>query len=116
MSNDKQLNPSKSTEIVFIYPKCQTPTTLPGIVRETSVKILGINITNGLSASEHVHGVYAFCGHTACVTQRCRPYYGHSISPSYLTRQVPSVVLSKWLTDSELTLSTSTASNSATAQ
>ena len=58
MTNNLTLNRSKSTEIVYIDPKkkrqCRTPKTLLGIIHETTVKILDINITNGLSASEHV--------------------------------------------------------------
>jgi len=61
MTANLTLNRFKSTEIVFIDPKkkrkCQTQTTLPGIVRETSVKILGVNMTNSLTASEHDRGV-----------------------------------------------------------
>jgi len=59
--NNVTLNRSKSTEIVFIDPKykreCQTPTTLPGIVRETTIKILGVDITNGVSVLEYVGDV-----------------------------------------------------------
>jgi len=60
-TNNLTLNRSKPTEIVFIYTKkkrkCHTSTMLQGIVRKTSVKILGVNVINGLSASERVCGV-----------------------------------------------------------
>jgi len=81
-----------------------------------------------LSASEHVRGVIS---NSACTD----PLYvkssagtrhvwqcaaGHIsvglLLPSYYTRLVPGVVLSKWQTDSELTLSASAASDVDTAQ
>jgi len=44
--------------------KLQTPTALPGIDREISVKILGVNIINGLSALEHGRGVVSSSAQT----------------------------------------------------
>jgi len=50
-ANNLSLNSYKSKDIVLIDPKrkrqCLIPTTLPGIVRDTSVKILCVDITNG---------------------------------------------------------------------
>ena len=61
MMNNLALNRSNSKEIIFIDPKRKRqfllPSSLPGIARETSVKILGVTITDGLSASAHVRGV-----------------------------------------------------------
>lgn len=61
MMNNLALNRSKSKVIIFIDPKRKRkfllPSSLPGIARETSVKILGVTITDGLSASAHVRGV-----------------------------------------------------------
>jgi hypothetical protein len=98
MTNNLTLNRSNATEIVFIDPKekrqCRTPTTLPGNIRETSVKILGVNISNGLSASEHVRGVVSNSAQTLYAlkvlrARRCKPFFGQSLPPSYYMHLVP---------------------------
>ena len=71
MMNNLALNRSKSKEIIFIDPKRKRqfllPSSLPRIARETSVKILGVTITDGLSASDHVRGVISNSAQTLCV-------------------------------------------------
>jgi len=63
--NNLTLNRSKSKEIVFIDRKRKRETAPPpemaGIVRVTSLKILGVTVTNKLSASDHVHDVINNC-------------------------------------------------------
>ena len=62
------LNRTKSKEIVVVDTKRKRQVvsypTLPGIVRVTSLKVLGVIVTNGLSASDHVRGVIANCAQT----------------------------------------------------
>lgn len=98
MTNNLTLNRSKSTEIVFIDPKkkrqCQPPTTLPGIIRETSVKILGVNITNGLSASEHVRGVVSNSAQTLYALKVLR---AHGMCDTALQAIFRSVIVTKLL-------------------
>jgi len=57
--NNLKVNPTKYMKIVFVDKRrngnAQPPPPLPGIERVTSVKILGITITNSLSVADHVH-------------------------------------------------------------
>ena len=46
---------------------------LLGIVRVTSLKVLGVIITNGLLASDHVRGVIAKCAQTLYALRVLRP-------------------------------------------
>jgi len=60
-ANNLKVNPAKYNEVVF-YDKrrrlrLQLPPPLPGINRATSVKILGVTVTNSLSVAPHVHAV-----------------------------------------------------------
>ena len=49
----------------FIRKRTATPPSpLPGITRCTTLKILGVTITNGLSMAEHIHGVISSCSQT----------------------------------------------------
>ena len=67
-TNNLTLNRLKTHEIVFTDPRrrrqVQQPPTIDGIARVTSLKILGVTITNGLSASDHVRGVISTCAQT----------------------------------------------------
>ena len=59
--NNLKLNKSKSKEVIFRDNRrgnLQTPPPpLPDITRENSLKILGVTITNNLSASDHIRRV-----------------------------------------------------------
>jgi len=63
--NNLTLNQSKSKEIIFIDSKrkreAAPPPEMAGIVRVTSLKILGVTVTNKLSASDHVRDVISNC-------------------------------------------------------
>ena len=63
--NNLRLNRAKSAEIIFTDSKRRTTYILPppilGISRVTSIKILGITITNHLSTGEHVRDVIGKC-------------------------------------------------------
>jgi len=68
LANNLRLNRSKSVEVVFTdcmrkLQICHSPT-FPDIQRDTSVKILGVTVTNRLSVSQHVHDVIAKCAQT----------------------------------------------------
>jgi len=60
-NNNLTLNRTKTKEIVFVDTRRRRhvahPPTLPGIIRVTSLKILGVMMTNGLSASDHIRDV-----------------------------------------------------------
>ena len=48
----------------FCCQKATPPAPLPGIVRESSLKVLGVTLTQNLSASDHVRGVISNCSQT----------------------------------------------------
>jgi len=68
LSNNLTRNTAKTKEIVFQNPKVRQkatpPAPLPGIVRESSLKGLGVTLTQHLSASDHVRGVISNCSQT----------------------------------------------------
>jgi len=57
-ANNLKLNPAKYSEVVFLHKRlkvsAQPPLPIPGIHWSTTIKILGVIITNCLSVSEHV--------------------------------------------------------------
>ena len=66
--NNVKVNPAKYKEVVF-YDKrrkenAQPPPPLPGTETVTTVKILGVTITNSLSVAEHVHSTISPCAQT----------------------------------------------------
>ena len=119
-TNNLTLNRNKSKEIVFSDPRRRRQIeSLPSatdIARVTSVKILGVTMTNGLSASDHVRDVIRSCARPACVTRRCRPSSGQSPSPSCSMHPVPGLGSPKRLTGSESTVSYVAASAVVTAR
>jgi len=66
--NNLTLNRKKSQEIVFTDSRRRRQIALPlpmaDIIRVTFIKILGVAITNGLSASDHVRDVITSCAQT----------------------------------------------------
>ena len=73
---------------------------MPGIVRVTSLTILGVTMTNGLSASDHVRGIISDCAQTLYALGVLRAYgmsdmalqawpsTNRSSSPNYCTPPV----------------------------
>ena len=59
--NNLTLNRAKTLVVIFVDKKSKRtvtlPPPLPGITRRTTLKILGVTITNGLSTAEHIQGV-----------------------------------------------------------
>jgi hypothetical protein len=65
---------------------------MPGILRVTSPKVLGVTVTNGLSASDHVPGVITNCSETLHVLRILRT---NSMCDSALQIIFRSVVVAK---------------------
>jgi len=105
VTNNLTMNRNKPKEIVFSDPRrrrqIESPPPATDIARVTSVKILGVTMTNGLSASDHVRDVIRSCARPACVTRRCRPSSGQSPSPSCSMHPVPGLGSPKRLTGSK---------------
>ena len=70
-TNNLTLNRNKSKEIVFSDPRrrhqIEPPPPTTDITHVTSLKILGVTMTNGLSASDHVCDVIRLCAQTLYV-------------------------------------------------
>ena len=47
------------------------PLPIPGIVRVTTLKILGVTLTNGLSASNHIREIITNCAQTLTLCEFC---------------------------------------------
>ena len=92
------LNRKKSTEIVFVdtLKKRQVAASppLPGTPRVTAIKVLGVTVTNGLSASDHVRGVITNCSQTLYALRVLRT---HGMCDSALQTIFRSVVVAKLL-------------------
>ena len=96
--NNLTLNRKKSTEIVFVDTRRKRQVAanqpMPGIARVTSVKVLGVTVTNGLSASDHVRGVVTSCSQTLYALRVLRT---HGMCDSALQTIFRSVVVAKLL-------------------
>ena len=67
-ANNLTLNCNKSFEIIFTPKKCKVTTSvpppLPGKTRCSTLKILGVTITNSLSVAEHVQDIIKLSSQT----------------------------------------------------
>jgi hypothetical protein len=67
-TNNLTLNRKKSTEIIFVDTRRKRQDAayppLPGVLHVTSLQVLGVTVTNGLSASDYVRGVITNCSQT----------------------------------------------------
>ena len=98
-SNNLRLNRAKSVEIIFTgckrKPTGSLPLQIPGIRRVTSIKMLGVTMSNHLSFGEHVREVIGKCAQSmfwsCCVTTAWMTIrWGTSTRPSsYLNCCVP---------------------------
>jgi hypothetical protein len=98
-TNNLTLNRTKSKEIVFVDPRKKWkrevgPPPLPEIVRATSLKVLGVTVTNGLSASGHVRDVISSCAQTLYALRVLR---AHGMCDAALQAIYRSVVVAKLL-------------------
>ena len=95
-TNNLSLNRTKSKEIIFIDPRRKrqfvVPPSLPEIVRVTSVKILGVSITDSLSACDHVRGVISNSAQTLYALRVLRT---HGMNAMALQAIFRSVVVAK---------------------
>jgi len=99
LANNLTLNRLKTKEIVFTSgkrkcPASSSPPPLPGIARATSLKILGVTITNKLSVSEHVGGVISSCAQSLHAIRVLR---SHGMCDSALQTVYRAIIVSKLL-------------------
>ena len=94
--NNLMLNRKKTREIVFVDNKRKrhfaSPPLLPEIDRVTSFKILGVTMTEGLSASDHVRDVITGCAQTLYALRVLRT---HGMGDPALHTVYQSVVVSR---------------------
>jgi hypothetical protein len=96
-ANNLKLNRSKCCEIIITDNRGRaqnktSPIVLDGLQRVTSLKILGITITNHLSMSDHVRNVIANCAQTLYALRVLRT---HGMTNSELQIVYRSVVVAK---------------------
>ena len=96
--NNLTLNRSKTKEIIFIDPRRKrqyvSPLPLQGVVRDTSITILGVTITDRLSASEHVRRLISNSARTLYALKVLR---AHGMSNTALQVVFRSVIVAKLL-------------------
>jgi hypothetical protein len=94
--NNLMLNSAKTKEIVFVdrhrRRQTQQPPPLSDIARVTSIKILGVTWTTGLSTSEHVGDVINRCAQSLYAIRVLRT---HSMNDQTLQAIYRSVVVAK---------------------
>jgi hypothetical protein len=97
-ANNLTLNRNKTKEIVFVdkKKKCpvKSPLEMPGIERVASIKVLGVILTNGLSASEHVRCIV---NSSAQTLHALRVLRAHGMCDVALQAIFKSVVIAKLL-------------------
>jgi hypothetical protein len=95
-ANNLRLNRSKTTEIIFTNRRrhqcCQHPSTIPGIARINTIKILGVTLTCCLSVAVHVQNVLNSCSQTLYALKTLR---AHGLPTAALQNIYRSVVLAK---------------------
>jgi hypothetical protein len=95
-ANNLNLNRAKSNEIIFVdsrrQKRVQYPPPLADINRVTTLKILGVTLTNHLSVSEHVRGVISSCAQTLYAMRVLR---AHGMCSDALHAIYRSVVVAK---------------------
>ena len=94
--NNLMLNRKKTKEIVFVDNKRKRHFALPPLLHEidrvTSLKILGVTMTEGLSASDHVRDVITRCAQTLYALRVLRT---HGMGDPALHTVYQSVVVSR---------------------
>ena len=98
--NNLTLNNGKTKEIVFVDRKRRRrgdiaePPAMPAIERVTSLKVLGVTWTTGLSATEHVRCIINACAQTLYALKILR---AHGLTDVALQAVYKSVILAKLL-------------------
>ena len=94
--NNLTLNQAKSVEVIFRdnRKRCCThsPSSLQGIARVTSLKVLGVTLTDRLSVTAHVHDVVGSCARSMYAISVLR---SHGMEASALQQLFRAVVVSK---------------------
>ena len=95
--NNLKLNRAKSLEVIFTSSRrklqdCDLPAVLPDIARVSTMKILGVTITNHLYVSEHVRDIIGKCAQTMHAFKILRR---HGMSQEALRIVYKAVVLAK---------------------
>jgi len=97
-ANNLTLNRSKSAEIVIIdrKRKCHDtqPSSLPDIRRVSTIKILGVTISNKLSVNDHVSNIVSKCSQTLCALTILR---AHGLCDTALQAVFRSVAITRLL-------------------
>jgi hypothetical protein len=97
-NNNLTLNRGKTKEIIFVDKKrrrtVDQPSALPDVARVTSLKVLGVTWTNGLSVSDHVCSIISSCAQTLYALKILR---AHGMCDVALQAIYQSVVLAKLL-------------------
>ena len=97
-TNNLTLNRTKLKEIVFVDAKRKRQVAayppLPGLVRVTSRKVIGVTVTNNLSATDHVRGVITNWAQTLYAL---RVLHAHGICGTSLQIIFWSVIVAKLL-------------------
>ena len=87
--NNLKLNRAKSTEIVFTDSRRKSqfspPPTLPDVSRVSSIKILGVTISNHLSVDDHIRDVISKCAQSlfAFEVRRCQGMNNEALEQIY---------------------------------
>ena len=96
--NNLTLNRGKTKEIIFVNKKRRQkivqPAELHDVARVTSLKVLGVTWSNGLSVSDHVCGIISSCAQTLYALKILR---AHGMCDIALQAVYQSVVLAKLL-------------------
>lgn len=97
-SNNLRLNLVKSHEIVFVDKRKKnafvTPQPLAGLTRVSSIKILGVTITNGLSTADHVQNIITSSSQTLYALKVLR---AHGLGDKSIQAVFRSVALARLL-------------------
>jgi len=95
-ANNLTPNRTKSVEIIFTSKKCKVTTSapppLPGITRCSTLKILGITVTNTLSVAEHVQDIIKLSSQTMHALRILR---SHGMSATVIQHVFWAVVVAK---------------------
>ena len=95
-TNNLELNPSKSSEIVFSKKATKTPlpNLIPGIKRVDSISVLGITVDNKLNMDAHVRETITACSQSLFALRTLR---AHGLPDSQLITVFGATTLSKLL-------------------
>jgi len=95
-TNNLKVNPTKYAEIIFTDKRRITvehpPAPMPNMKRVSSMKILGVTFTSGLSGSEHIQAIINSCSQTLYALRTLK---AHGMDDSALQTIYCSVIIAK---------------------